>query len=416
MRVVVHGRLRPANQNAGQESRCSIAKIAYIVKQTAGNAVLYAHFSVYYANAISRHTHFMVNLGSERDSHALAADLLAPARAAGWLGSTYCAPHEALGGVCFLYIGGQAIPIRRIIWQPGIDPFVARLVAEVQVDAYLEQFILLVGFSVEQRIAVAEQLRHPYRRLWSGDIEDYSRWLVQRIGPLGRLAASSPVRQLLEPFWSYSGGIQPAPPARVPLVGQYGRSSIKASFDLGALGVQACTTLLHYIRGGRHVVNVEESAEWQAKDVDLLVTGLAGGLPGAPIRVEVKNENYRSGNLTLEDISNQTKGTPGWLRYSEAEVLVGCTWPTGDLFFMDFKRVQHWVYHAGHGLAVREGTAPGQTYRSRIFLAPVTTLLTVFDDAFYLRLSDWLPKAYGNQFAFPSLVPEEFRHRKLTPQ
>lgn len=343
-----------------------------------------------------------------------ALDLIAPAQAAGWLGTTACRPDEVLCGAALLNLGSQQIPVRLVLHDNGVAALLQLLAHDLHTALYAEQFVVLAGFPDDQLIAFRKRVQHPYRRIHVGTVRDYQEWVSTRLGPLGPLPGDSPVRQLMECFLSYGRGRPPA--QRVPAVGDYSHSRIAKSFDLGACGTQACMTLFSHVRGAHHVINVEGDRAWQRKDVDILVQGLAGGVSGPTIKSDVKAENFRSGNISLELEGNVQQGSPGWLRFSEMDVLISIMWPTGDVFLMDFKRVQAWALGGNHSLAIRMGKAPGQDYNSKVVLAPIGTLFDTFDDAVYLRLDEWLPEAYAGQFEHPTLVCPQYHHRRLVPQ
>lgn len=164
-------------------------------------------------------------------------------------------------------------------------------------------------------------------------------------------------------------------------------------------------------------MNVEEDRAWQKKGADLLVSGLAGGLGGPWIAMDGKTENKDSGNLSLEHRSNLTLDKLGWLWTSTMSVLASLTWPSGEVFFIDFHAVKAWVESGQHNLKLVKGTAKGQSYFSSIYLLPIATLLSQFpESSCFLSLSEWMPIAYGNQFAGASMVPVRYASRKLVPQ
>ncbi|WP_126223310.1 hypothetical protein [Burkholderia ambifaria] len=342
-------------------------------------------------------------------------DLAAPARDAGWLGTITCRHGELLCGAALLHLGSQVIPVRLVLHDDGIEVLLQRLAEDLHTSLYLEEFCVLAGFSVAQVRAFRARVRHPLKRLHVGTPDEYVAWLRARLGPLRSMVGNSPVRQLLEPFLSYSH----APPVtkRTPLVGSFKGSAIESSFDQGALGIQALSTLFQQVRGRWHIINVEEDRAWQKKGADLLVSGLAGGLAGPWIAMDGKTENKDTGNLSLEHRSNLTLDKLGWLWTSTMSVLASLTWPSGEVFFIDFRAVKAWVESGQHNLKLVKGTAKGQSYFSSIYLLPIATLLAQFpESSCFLSLSEWLPLAYDNQFTGASLVPARYASRKLVPQ
>lgn len=356
----------------------------------------------------------MPHLLVERASHACEAlDVLSPARAAGWLSAWACVPGELPGCVAWLGLGSQAIPVRLVVNEPGVSDYLERLARMLLTDFYLEQFVIMEGFTPDQVTAFQLRVAHRQRRIHVGDYAQYLHWVAARLGSLGRLPGSSPVRKLLETFITYSPIAGPAKP--VPLVGNFDASDIKDSFLIGAEGVQAITTLLRYGHGPVAVQNVEEDKAWQSLDVDLLVSGQAGAQHFSALKVEVKNEDYRSGNISLETFSSFDHQTPGWLHYSAADVLISGAWPTGDFIVMDFPKIRDWILGGQYEHWLRYGKAKGQTYKSQFYCTPICALLSQFEDVFCVKIDTWLPEAYGGRFAGDSLVEEQFLHRQLQP-
>ncbi len=300
-----------------------------------------------------------------------------------------------------------------VLNEPGVADYLERLARMLLTDFHLEQFVIMDGFSPDQVAAFNARVAHRQRRIHVGTYAQYLRWVASRLGPLGQLPGRSPVRKLLETFITYSPIAGPAKP--VPLVGNYGASGIKDSFRIGAEGVQAITTLLRYGHGPVAVQNVEEDKAWQRLDVDLLVSGQTGAQHFSALKVEVKNEDYRSGNISLETFSRFDHQTPGWLHYSAADVLISGAWPTGDFIVMDFPKIRDWILGGQYEHWLRHGTAKGQTYKSQFYCTPIRALLSQFDDVFCLKIDTWLPDAYGGRFDRDSLVPAKFRARQLQP-
>lgn len=343
-----------------------------------------------------------------------ALDVLAPAKRAGWLNSISCRPGELLFGVALLSLGSQQIPIRVVVNDGDTGELLSRLHQELCTSLYLEQFVILVGFEGATLEVFRQQLaQHPTRKLHASTYEGYLDWVSRRLGPLSMLGDTA-LRTLLEPFLSYSN--RPGPAARCPMVGSFKDSSIRFSFELGALGVQALTTLMTHVRGRHHVTNVELNPAWQKEDVDLLVRGLSGGEPGPLVKLEVKNENYLTGNISLEDISNTTKGSPGWLKYSTADVLASITWPTGDVIFSDMNKLREYVYAPSTKIPLKAGWAKGQTYKSAFYCTPIEQLLDELPACVCLNLADWLPETYGHEFVHATQVPAKHSGRMLRPQ
>lgn len=356
----------------------------------------------------------MPHLLAERASHACEAlDVLSPARAAGWLSAWACVPGELPGGVAWLGLGSQAIPVRLVVNEPSVSDYLERLARMLLTDFYLEQFVIMEGFTPDLVAAFNARVAHRQRRIHVGTYAQYIRWVAARLGSLGQLPGSSPVRKLLETFITYSPTAGPATP--VPMSVVYADSDISNSLKFGALGVQAVETLLCYGHGYAAVQNVEANKYWQSRDVDLLVSGQVGAQRFSSLKVEVKNENFTTKNFSLEKFSSFDHKTPGWLRYSEADVLISGAWPTGDFVVMDFKKVRDWILSGNYEDWLKLGHSDKQKYKSQFYCTPLRELITRFDDVFCVKIDTWLPEAYGGRFAVKSLVEKQFLRRQLQP-
>lgn len=341
-------------------------------------------------------------------------DLCGPALQAGWRHAEVLRPGELLCGAAMLTLAGQSIPVRLVV-NLGDDaaPLLAQLHYDVLQTLFLEQFIVMVAFP-PAAVQAYQATFHGVttRRVTVGTTRDYRAWLQARLGPVGRLSLSSPVRRLTEHLLCLSSA--PEPREKCPIVVSDAGSPIKESFDLGAAGVQAVATLLTHTRGAAGVINVESSKAWRAKDVDLLVRESAGA--GGLIQVEVKNEEMYTGNIALETYSNFERKTPGWFRYSTADVLATSLWLSGDLILTDLAMVRKWFRTTPRKLEKKYGTVPKQRYHSELYPAPIIALLLDLPCAVHLRLEEWLPTLYAGQFAKKSLVPPWLPHKTLRPQ
>lgn len=341
-------------------------------------------------------------------------DLCAPARAAGWRFAEPVRPDEMLCAGAMLYLANQRIPVRLVVNSGGdVSPLLERLRFDIQNDFFFEQYVVMAGFGMEA-IATFKKACQALRtrRVHVGSPQAYLSWLPARLGPLGALPVTSPVRALTEHMLCTSTA--PEPLVKRAPAGSYEGSAIKPSFDLGQLGVQAVETLLSHTRGEHNVTNVEGDPAWRTQDVDLLVreSGLGNGL----VRVEVKNEDKTTGNIVLEKYSCYERKTTGWFDYSTADVLVSCLWPTGDVLLMDFGAMREWVRTTPRELRLVLGTVPEQRYHSQVLLASIKHVLADVPGAVHLRLGDWLPRLYRGVFAERCMVPGWLKHKTLLPQ
>lgn len=313
-----------------------------------------------------------------------------------------------------LQLAGQSLAVRLVVNVGGdMTPLLERLRLDIQYAFFLEQYVVMVGFSPEAIAAYRDSFKFMWtRKVHVGSPQAYIAWLPARLGPLSALPLTSPVRRLTEHMLAVSSA--PEPRQKRATAGSYEGCAIKPSFDLGQLGVQAIETLFAHTRGDSGVVNVEEDLAWRKQDVDLLVR--ESGLGGGVVRVEVKNEDKTTGNIVLEKYSCFERKTTGWFDYSTAEVLVSCLWPTGDVILMDFDAAREWVATTPRALRLVLGTVPQQNYHSQVLLASIKHVLADMPGALHLRLSDWLPTLYRGQFATRSLVPTWLKNKTLQPQ
>ena len=324
----------------------------------------------------------------------------------GWAHAEPVAPGKHLAMVAELGIATQRIPVRFVEHAPGVSDFLAVLEQHMAASAGFEQYVVLEGFSAQARnafrlrmVCVAERCFHV------GAYDDYLMWLTERLGVLAKVSPNSPVRALLEPLLTL--------PVRkvaglADTKGDYAGSKIQPSFELGAWGVQAVETLLRRGFSPKSVLNVELDKFWQAKDVDLQVKpNLADAKSW--LSVEVKAEDYASGRMTLERFGNLTRLSPGWMEYSEADVLISCMRPSGDVVITDFQLLQAWYRENQDNpklLMMRQGRASGQKYKSLVYLADIAKVLQVVPNSVHLNLGPWLPRFYFGFTEAPMAVGE----------
>lgn len=339
-------------------------------------------------------------------------DLCGSARQAGWRHAEIVRPGDLLCGAAILYLANQQISVRLVV-ATGADvaPLLEQLRHDVLHAFNLEHYIILAGFSAPA-IEAYRTCFHGVttRRVTVGSPTDYQAWLRARLGPLGALSASSPLRQLCEHMLCVSSA--PEPLAKCARGNPHANSKIVESFTLGALGVQAVETLFRFTRGQGRVENVVDARAYQLKDIDLRISGTDGGM----VDTEVKAERYKN-NLSFEHKSSYEHDTQGWFHYSKAAVLCTCFWPTGELFLMDLEKVREWVFADRGSFHLKFGRATGQNYRSQCWLAPANRLLAEVPASVRISLNDWLPTLYAGQFTSASEVTAHLQQQKtLRPQ
>lgn len=342
-------------------------------------------------------------------------DLVRPALAAGWSSAQPCRPDEMLAGGAFLTLGGKRIPVRYVAHEASLSSeqnlaLLLTVLDAMAADFFLEQFLVVQGYPqavVSQLKTKAAAVRS--RRLHIGCPAEYAAWLAERIHPLRAMDAANPVRKLLEPLLcvELQREVSKAP---VVVKNTWGSSSIGASYALGAAGSTSLEVLLCENLGCDNVSNVEADKEYRKQDVDFLVRA-----QDAELKVEVKTEDILYGNLAYEWTSNLKKNTPGWLRYTTADVLVSILWPTGDVFVQGFKEVQAWIFENKRGYKLKQGWSKGQSYKSELYAGKIAHLFEDVKGVAHLSLHDWLP-ARTAAGEINSFLPAGQQGRSIKPQ
>lgn len=328
---------------------------------------------------------------SATPQHRLKSVLLEVAKEFGWANVSYAA-KDVLYGIGSLGLGDTQIPVRMLLVGDVADE--AEMVARferIQADCKkrpeFEQYLVMHGFR-KQSVSKAQNIMGavPNRVIHVGTSDEFISWLQYRNVPMQMLTVNGPVRRLVEPMMQlkqtqiasrmFDTGIAYDPTGK-----------IVKSFNLGKWGVDGVTTVFNEAHGADQIKNVEQHSEWQKKDIDLLVYPSDGG---SPISVEVKTEDYQTGKLSYETISNATKGSAGWFEYCEADVLVHTLRASGHVIIQDFKEVRSWIRNNIASLEKREGSAPGQSYKSEIILVPIERILSEVPNTVVLLLSDWI--------------------------
>lgn len=115
-----------------------------------------------------------------------------------------------------------------------------------------------------------------------------------------------------------------------------------STLAVSEVGIQVSTIYLRDILKYPEIINVENHEGFRKKDIDLLaIIEDDDGMRGTTI--EVKTDQYTSGNLFFETISNIQKGTPGCLMYSEADWLHYYFTGYKQLYIMGMKPFREWV-------------------------------------------------------------------------
>lgn len=324
-----------------------------------------------------------------------------------------CLPYEVLLGDHILSMAAQEIPVRVLQFKEDVAiPVLEQIQQDISASFNLEHVLLLdqlpdEALSVVRRYFSATSSR----RVVVLAANQYAAWLKARLGPLAALRLGGPLRKLTSAFRSLSS--VPEPLEKAAILCNYDDKRLKVSFKLGQLGTQAVETLLGHLLGRHNIQNVELDTAWQGKDVDFLARVPASS---REIQVEVKTENYGSGNCSAEHYADFVRKTIGWLYWSEADIWVVVLWTTGEVILMDFKEAKDWTLRNKASLILTHGRAPEQPNPSQLYLLPIDRLMTELQDIVHLRLSDWLPGLYGELFGHRAPVIREIHQaRKLSP-
>lgn len=86
------------------------------------------------------------------------------------------------------------------------------------------------------------------------------------------------------------------------------------------------------------VEDVTEVKRFQNKDIDLI----AYDLNGNPMTIEVKNDQYTSGNFFFETMSSIEAGTLGCMYKTEADYIFYLFEVTGELYILDRLKFIKW--------------------------------------------------------------------------
>ena len=356
-----------------------------------------------------------------RAAHVLVlAELCSIARECG-LRAELPDPYDTHPGAVRIQLGRQLIAVHLVANTAGAARRQELLRREILQSPWVEHYVVLTEFTedaVAQYQGKFENLR--MYRVTVGCRAKFAAWVRARLGPLAHLDQTSPVRRLMEDLLCVTRTAGPAEKDALTCV--YKPSRIKEDFDYGQMGVQAAGTLFSHAKGPGAVKNLEGIMSAQKKGTDLDVA--SSYLADSDLSVEVKTESYPSGRITLElhscYMAKEDKPplarTPGWLGTSQAHLLQSTIWPTGDSIVVDFSQLKQWVNTNPRGLTPRlGGMYAKQDYYSWILLANMEHILKDIPGAVHVRLGDWLPTLYKDEFKVPSLVAKRLG-RTLEPQ
>lgn len=125
----------------------------------------------------------------------------------------------------------------------------------------------------------------------------------------------------------------------VEKISQYGFTPM---LRIGEIAVKEVEEYLNNMEETIEVINVEDDAEYQKKDIDLIWRYKMNGRKYEQ-RIEVKGDRYHhTGNFFLETISNIERNNPGCFMYSEADYFFYYFVETRELNVIPLRRAREW--------------------------------------------------------------------------
>jgi len=333
----------------------------------------------------------------------------------GWLGSSLISVPDIEGCWNAIPIGRQLVPILLVPLESVLPWEQAARLALVERQAcsmlYAEVCIVITGAAPGILEVFAERCRGiADRRIWAGDLEGFEAWAKARLGPLAAFPPEDPVRRVAESMLEVS--YKEAPVRMISQGTSNASSCIASSFSLGQQGEEALLTLFTHLRGHQNVLDISGDPVWQKRGVDMLL------LDGkrSPLKLEVKTESYANGRIALEMVGNVGRQSPGWMVYSQADVLATVLAKTGDVYLMNFPALQKWVRENTHSMTLRKGYAPGQSYYSHIHAVELRALFGILPSMVHFNLYDWLgpllPAAHSARMTIPGQEKNSLPARK----
>lgn len=151
------------------------------------------------------------------------------------------------------------------------------------------------------------------------------------------------------------------------------------SLEIGDEGEAA---VLAYLNQGSNIESIKDvtaDPEYQQKDIDLMVKLKNGD----EIAVEIKSDQYTSGNIYYEAVSNCEHNVPGCMVKSQANSLLYYFTETKELYLINFDAYKKW-FEANKDrfrmVTIKNRTRKGDGIsHSKGYLIPKKTLEEEFD-------------------------------------
>lgn len=146
--------------------------------------------------------------------------------------------------------------------------------------------------------------------------------------------------------------------------------SFRTSINIGKAGEKL---IYEYLKNNPDVLGIEDVSDnknWQAKDVDFLVTYKdLGQFP-----IEIKNDQYASGNFFFETMSSIEAKTPGCLVKSSAKFLYYYFQRYRTLYIINLSAFRQWFYENKNKFnrkEVKNYRKNGGTYTTEGYTIPI---------------------------------------------
>lgn len=124
----------------------------------------------------------------------------------------------------------------------------------------------------------------------------------------------------------------------IPMVNAY---SFDEKNSFSKKGIVIVSDYLKTMKKTVKVINVEDDPKSQSEDIDIIWVRKNQDIE-VQIPIEVKTDNYTTGNFWLETFSNEKAGTPGCFVKSKAKYLFYYFPKWNKMYIIPLKKAQQW--------------------------------------------------------------------------
>lgn len=153
--------------------------------------------------------------------------------------------------------------------------------------------------------------------------------------------------------------------------------NFKDSLVIGEIGEEKILNYLQRSESVKNIIDVRNVKMYQELDVDLLV-GMQGG---EELKIEIKTDTYRSGNIYYETVSAEETGSIGGFEKTTADYMFYYFINLQTLYILDMKQYRVWFKAhqeafdtAGYQKKVKNARFNKTTYTSVGYAFPVSLL------------------------------------------